>query len=107
MDRGRPFCELARMTADDVEENTRGMMWRGYSSKTKKIRKIPVMPKVARLTRKQMEKAPRTPKRGCPRGAIVCHNHRNGAKNPTALPHTAEPPVVPYFASSHFSSFGI
>jgi len=38
----RPYCELARVTADDVEENGRGMMWRVYSSKTKKTRKIPV-----------------------------------------------------------------
>ena len=37
----RPFCELARITADDVEQTDRGMMWRVYSSKTKKTRKIP------------------------------------------------------------------
>ena len=55
----RPFCELARMTADDVEENGRGMMWRVYSSKTKKTRKIPVRPEVAELTRKLMKTAPR------------------------------------------------
>lgn len=48
----RPYCELARVTADDVEENGRGMMWRGCSSKTKKTRKIPVRPEVAELTRK-------------------------------------------------------
>ena len=41
----RPYCELARITADDVEENGRGMMWRVYSSKTKKTRKIPVRPR--------------------------------------------------------------
>jgi integrase len=46
----RPFCELARITADDVEESPRGMMWRVYSSKTKKTRKIPVRPEVAKLT---------------------------------------------------------
>ena len=34
----RPFCELARMTADNVVETDRGMMWRIYSSKTKKTR---------------------------------------------------------------------
>jgi integrase len=55
----RPFCELARMTADDVEESPRGMMWRVYSSKTKKTRKIPVRPEVAKLTRKLTKTAPR------------------------------------------------
>jgi integrase len=54
----RPFCELAKMTADDVEETPRGMMWRVYSSKTKKTRKIPVMAEVATLTRKLMKTAP-------------------------------------------------
>lgn len=54
----RPFCELARLTAEDVEENPRGMMWRIYSSKTKKTRKIPVRPEVARLTRQLMKSAP-------------------------------------------------
>jgi len=55
----RPFCELAKLTADDVEEADRGMMWRVYSSKTKKTRKIPVRPEVAELTRKLMKTAPR------------------------------------------------
>ena len=55
----RPFCELARITADDVEEAERGMMWRVYSSKTKKTRKIPVRPEVAELTRQLMKTAPR------------------------------------------------
>ena len=54
----RPFCELAQLTADDVEELPRGMMWRVYSSKTKKTRKIPVRPGVATLTRKKMKAAP-------------------------------------------------
>jgi integrase len=54
----RPFCELARLTADHVEETPRGMMWRVYSSKTKKTRKIPVRPEVAVLTRKLIDKAP-------------------------------------------------
>lgn len=54
----RPFCELAKMTADDVEETPRGMMWRVYSSKTKKTRKIPVRPEVAELTCKLMQTAP-------------------------------------------------
>jgi integrase len=55
----RPFCELAKITADDVEESTRGTMWRVYSSKTKKTRKIPVRPEVAELTRKLMKTAPK------------------------------------------------
>lgn len=55
----RPFCELARVTADDVEETPRGMMWRVYSTKTKKTRKIPVRPEVAELTRRLMVSAPR------------------------------------------------
>jgi integrase len=55
----RPFCELARITADDVEETDRGMMWRVDSSKNKKTRKIPVRPEVAELTRKLMKTAPR------------------------------------------------
>ena len=55
----RPFCELARIAADDVEEADRGMMWRVYSSKTKKTRKIPVRPEVAHLARKLMKTAPK------------------------------------------------
>lgn len=55
----RPFCELARITAEEVEENGRGMMWRVYSTKTKKTRKIPVRPEVAELTRTLMKTAPR------------------------------------------------
>ena len=47
----RPFCELAKLTARDVEETSRGMMWRVFSSKTKKLRKIPVRAEVAELTR--------------------------------------------------------
>lgn len=54
----RPFCELAAITADHVEETPRGMMWRVYSSKTKKTRKIPVRQEVAELTRKLMHTAP-------------------------------------------------
>jgi len=54
----RPFCELARLTAGDVEETPRGMMWRVYSSKTKKTRKIPVRPEVAELSRTLMKSAP-------------------------------------------------
>lgn len=55
----RPFCELARLTAEDVEETPRGMMWRVYSSKTKKTRKIPVRAEVAERTRTLMQTAPR------------------------------------------------
>lgn len=54
----RPFCELAKLTAEHVEETPRGMMWRVYSSKTKKTRKIPVRPEVATLTLKLMRTAP-------------------------------------------------
>ncbi|HEY5313296.1 MAG TPA: hypothetical protein VIK18_12285 [Pirellulales bacterium] len=54
----RPFCELAKLTAEHVEETPRGMMWRVYSSKTKKTRKIPVRPEVAKLVRKLMRTAP-------------------------------------------------
>jgi integrase len=55
----RPFCELARITADEVEETERGMLWRVYSSKTKKTRKIPVRPEVAQLVRKLLRTAPK------------------------------------------------
>jgi len=55
----RPFCELARVTADHVEETSRGMMWRVYASKTKKTRKIPLRPEVAKLVRRLMKSAPR------------------------------------------------
>jgi len=55
----RPFCELARITADDVEQTNRGMMWRVYASKTKKTRKIPVRPEVAELACKLMKTAPK------------------------------------------------
>jgi integrase len=54
----RPYCELARLTAEDVEETPRGMMWRVYSSKTKKTRKIPVRPEVAELTRRLLKDSP-------------------------------------------------
>jgi integrase len=55
----RPFCELARLTADDVEDTQRGMMWRVYASKTKKTRKVPVKAEVAELVRRLMKTAPR------------------------------------------------
>ncbi|MBN68679.1 MAG: hypothetical protein CME32_05285 [Gimesia sp.] len=54
----RPFSELARLTADDIEEHDRGMMWRVYASKTDKTRKIPVRPEIAKLTRQLMKTAP-------------------------------------------------
>jgi hypothetical protein len=38
----RPFCELARLAAEDIVETEQGMMWRVFSSKTQKTRKIPV-----------------------------------------------------------------
>ncbi len=55
----RPFCELAQITADHVEIGERGMMWRVYSSKTKKTRKIPVQAAVATLVRRLMATAPK------------------------------------------------
>jgi integrase len=55
----RPFCELARLSAEDVEETDRGMMWRVHASKTKKTRKIPVRGEVAELARRLMKTAPR------------------------------------------------
>ncbi len=54
----RPFCELATITADHVEETPRGMMWRVYSSKTKKTRKIPIRQEVAELARRLINTAP-------------------------------------------------
>lgn len=54
----RPFCELAKLSPDQVEETDRGMMWRIYSSKNKKTRKIPVRPEVAELTRKLLKELP-------------------------------------------------
>jgi len=54
----RPFCELARITGDHVMETDRGMMWRVDSSKTKKVRKIPLRKEVAQLVRRLMESAP-------------------------------------------------
>ncbi|MBL9084766.1 MAG: tyrosine-type recombinase/integrase [Planctomycetales bacterium] len=53
----RPFCELAKLTAANVEETPRGMMWRLRSSKTKKLRKIPVRPEVAKLVRRLLKTA--------------------------------------------------
>jgi len=54
----RPYCELAKLTADMVFDSDRGMMWRVYSSKTKNTRKVPVLPAVAKLTRELMKTAP-------------------------------------------------
>lgn len=53
----RPFCELARLTVGDVLETERGMMWRVYSSKTKKTRKIPIRQDVADLVRPLLQGA--------------------------------------------------
>lgn len=54
----RPYCELAKLKAEHIEETPRGMMWRVYSSKTKKTRKIPVRTEVADLTRVLLATAP-------------------------------------------------
>ena len=77
----RTFCELAKITADDVEESPRGMMWRVYSSKTKKTRKIPVRPEVAKLTRRLMKSAPRGS------GRPLFQNSRGGAWTKVAGVH--------------------
>ena len=54
----RPFCELAKLRAENVEESPRGMLWRLRSSKTKKVRKVPVRPEVAKLVRRLLKTAP-------------------------------------------------
>ena len=54
----RPYCELAKLKPDYVVETPLGMMWRVYSSKTKKTRKIPVRPEVAALTRRLLKSVP-------------------------------------------------
>ena len=56
----RPFCELAKVTADHVEVGERGMMWRIYSSKTKKTRKIPVPMAVATIVNRLLVEAPKS-----------------------------------------------
>jgi integrase len=76
----RPFCELAKLKAEHVEETSRGMMWRVYSSKTKKTRKIPIRPEAAALTRKLMQTAP--PGSGPP---IFRNAQGNVWKKPTAV----------------------
>jgi hypothetical protein len=55
----RPYCELAKLTADHIETTERGMMWRVYSSKTKKTRKISVPDEVAKLVRRLTFTAPK------------------------------------------------
>jgi integrase len=57
----RPYCELAMLTADHVEVTPCGMLWRAYSSKTKKSRKIPVRAEMASLVQKSLP--------GCPKGS--------------------------------------
>jgi len=54
----RPFCELAKLRAEHVEETPRGMLWRVNSSKTKKTRKVPVRPEAATLVRRLLKTAP-------------------------------------------------
>jgi integrase len=55
----RPFCELARLTADEVDDTPRGMLWRVRSPKTKRTRKIPIRPEAAKLARSLMRTAPK------------------------------------------------
>ncbi len=53
----RPFCELAALRVRDVELTPQGMLWRVYSSKTKKVRKIPIRGDVAKLLRSRLKAA--------------------------------------------------
>lgn len=76
----RPFCELAKLTAENVEESPRGMMWRLRSSKTKKLRKIPVRPEVARLVRRLLKTAPRGSSR-----PIFRNSYGNAWKKPLGV----------------------
>jgi integrase len=69
----RPFSELTKLTADEVEETPREMMWRVYATKTTKTRKVPVRPEVAKLTRRPLKTAPRGG-----RPAPVSDGHRAG-----------------------------
>lgn len=83
----RPFCELAKMTADDIEETPRGMMWHVYSSKTEKTRKIPFRPEVAELTRQLMKThrmVPTGQSFATPRGSLAADDRRG------AVPLTQE-----------------
>ncbi|WP_425619171.1 tyrosine-type recombinase/integrase [Anatilimnocola sp. NA78] len=53
----RPFCELAKLRVCDVELQSGGMLWRVYSTKTKKVRKIPVRSEVAKLVMRRLSAA--------------------------------------------------
>lgn len=75
----RPFCELARLTGQDVIETERGMMWRVYSSKTGKTRKIPVRKEVAELTRSTLKD-----RAGAPGAPLFLHPKGNRWLRPTA-----------------------
>ena len=76
----RPISELARLTAHDVVETDRGMMWRVYASKTKKTRKIPVRSEVAELTRRLIASAPAGSK-----GPLLRNTRGNPWKKVTAV----------------------
>ena len=69
----RPFTELARLTVDDIIETERGMLWRVYASKTRKVRTIPVRSEVAELTLKLRAEV------GTESGTILFRNSRGGA----------------------------
>ena len=45
----RPFCELAGLRVRNVEVQRGAMLWRVYSSKTRKTRKIPISSAVSKL----------------------------------------------------------
>lgn len=53
----RPFCELAHLRKQDVELLGGNMLWRVYSSKTKKTRRIPVRSEVTDLVRRRLKTA--------------------------------------------------
>jgi integrase len=55
----RPFCELARLTADEMDDTPRGMLWRVRSPKTQRTRKIPIRPEAAQLALSLMRTAPK------------------------------------------------
>ena len=53
----RPFCELAQLRIRDVIIEKQGMLWRVSSSKTKKVRRVPVRAEVATIVRHRLKSA--------------------------------------------------
>jgi integrase len=75
----RPFCELAKLTAGDIEETPHGMMWRVFSTKTKKTRKIPIRTDVADLTRNLIGIRPKSS------AVVFCNTQGNPWKKVTGV----------------------